>query len=175
MRRLAILMVFLLSACYRNPPEVNTIVFEDSVREVADSLKTACSLMQGIWETAGISNYLFGDGDELWIGEVRIDSPDIILADTLRMLSRVQRNQRERLQKVITFLHKNHLDGCFWDQNILAWSFHYRFRTVKEEGDRRYVVALVNPAIEKNVRTAMTIIERRGDLALVADKGVRIR
>lgn len=171
MRFVILASLFLLVACRHNPPEYNTIVFEDSLSAVEDTLRNVVATMTRLGAHNGV-NYWWSPGSGLIaLNDTEIRDTTVLYADTLSLLKGLSRSERQRLLAEFLFLQRNHMQTCSRERGLLAWDFSYRPGKLVDGNDYRWIVPDVTPQMEQELRALYMVLGYEGDNDPVGAKG----
>lgn len=178
---LVLLMGILAVSCwYRNPMERNTIVFEDRLEDVRDSMVKIQVFFDKIPEREDVFNRLYEIKEgKLYLNSIYIvDSIDGItprIADGDNAWVNFTADEKEIFNGLATYLNRNHISCAYLDNMSNFWQFCYRELPDEVFNDSRNIVLINNEKELSALRLRDTVLDQKGKLCLIAPKGAVIR
>lgn len=166
--------------CTSSSNDRNRIVFKDSIDEVQDSLRLINTLLNKANE-AEVKNVFFDGNNFIYVNNVKVAPMSV--GDKIDFLGKVAQitglslSESFKLVSLARFLRDNYVSGCFKHRLFGIYFFNYRrtFENVFE--DQRYILVF-----DQNTRRtkgsfieSYQLIDRKGDLVLLAPAGVKLK
>lgn len=165
-------LMFMASSCYKNPIERNTIVFEDEVQHVHDSLIEMLKLLPLLPERSDNlnTNYTINNGALYTNYGFLNDS----IVETGDPFARFSVSEKKEFTDLAFYLNKNHISSGYYDESSSIWRFVYRDIPDLTHHDIREIV-IISTQDSKLIGVTDTVLDEEGQLYLMAPIDAKIR
>ncbi|RKR82455.1 hypothetical protein BDD43_2635 [Mucilaginibacter gracilis] len=165
---------FIWGGCNNNPVERNTIVFRNNTNHVQDSLIRMNELMRKLPGSNGCNiSYEFNE-DTIKINGCPGRTQDEIKADSSIAYSKFNRNEKSEFISLAHYLKRNYITAGYSYYNTKLWMYTYRELSDIDFHDSRDI-AIIENADVAIVTQQSKILDRKGKIYLLSDKGAKIR
>lgn len=171
-RSLILFFLVILFSCCGNRVERNTLVFDDKVENVQDSISRLMYFLNNFpINEEGFNTHYVVKNEKIYINQGFQNEQ---FNDLNKFLSDYTVSQKNEFISLVKYLYKNHINSGYFDRGLNIWVFTYRHFDEAGFNDVRDIV-LLNREIPENIRAEFNVLDKKGSLYLIVPKEASIR
>jgi len=167
-------MATICYSCQLGHSKRNHLDFNDDIKNVSHALFEMNKLLHRFPKSQTILSKGYSlDKNVLEINGLILGNIDSIKLDTVRSLSVFDKSEQQEFAKLAKYLSNNHITGGAFDKDVQLWLFGYRTNEGYDFDEAR-MIGLLNQKELQTVTSIFKVVERNGDIYLLANKNARI-